>query len=195
MKAFTFYAALPNADVAFEKRLIAEWEKSWRAHGFETAVLSLNDVRRSPHWFTGSALFHSLKKGRLSPKSTACFQRWLAYDAAVRGHTSSPTLMMDYDVRNNGFRPEDVSKESVMFYDSGHLPSVISTSPGGSQRLVQTILGSAKITAEAFVEDSVMFQRNRKSYAACDVVKDAGAPGWQEAKLIHYFHGGPISRI
>ena len=194
MKAYTFFTAIPGVDQAFERRLMVEWEKNWKAHGFEPIVLSQNDVRRSPHWFTGTALFRSLKGGRLDGRSLACFQRWLAYDAVARHHNSTPTLMMDYDVRNNGFTPADVSKEAVMFYDSGHLPSVVSTALGGSQQLVQTVLGTVKIAKEAFIEDSVMFQRNRKHYKAIDVVKDAGAPGWQEAKLIHYYLGGPIPR-
>ena len=102
---------------------------------------------------------------------------------------------MDYDVRNNGFSPEDVSSEPVMFYDVGLLPSVVSTNSGGSGQLVQTVLGAAKIDKEAFLEDSIMFQRNRKHYKSCDMVKDAGeSPDWRNAKLIHYALNGPIER-
>lgn len=196
MKVFTYFAVgVPDTDRAFEQRLLDRWKDSWKKHGFEPGVLSLNEMRRSPHWFTATALFRSLKGGRLHPKSLACFQRWIAYDAVVRHHNPEPTLLTDYDVVNNSFTPAEVSKESVMFYDVGHLPSAVSTASGGSQRIVQTLLGTAKIAQEAFIEDSIMFQRNRVNYASCDVVKDAGAPGWEKAKLIHFYPNGPIQRI
>ena len=117
-------------------------------------------------------------------QSTACFHRWFALEAVSRG-AADPVMLTDYDVRNCGFKTEDVARDPVMFYDKGHVPCAVSVWGPGAKSLVQLLLTTAeKFSKEAFIEDSTLFQHVRPRFPSRDVVRE-GAAWLDRAKLVH----------
>ena len=182
MKAFTYYHPCDGFPRVEQQPRVDAWGRNWKAAGFETVVLSLNDVRRSQHWFAMQSALAGVARKSLSDLGRARIQRWVALEATLKGKPGV-SLMTDYDVGNVGFTPADVAPSGTVFYDAGHIPCAVSTDAPGALALVQYLLVSVQRYAkESLMEDTFLFQHARTKFATRDVVREG--PG-KEAKLLH----------
>jgi hypothetical protein len=182
MKAFTYYHPCDGFPKVGQQPWVDAWVKNWAAAGFEPVVLSLNDVRRSQHWFAMQSALAGVARKSLSDLGRARIQRWVALEASMKGKPGV-ALITDYDVVNKGFTPEDVVAKGTAFYDRGHVPCVVSTDATGALALVQFLLVALqRFAKESLVEDTFLFQHARTGFAVKDIVREGAG---HEAKLLH----------
>lgn len=115
MKIYTYFE---NINFKQQEELVELWNKSWSSHGFETAVLTLEDAQKHPHYeeFVEKIkqLVLQVTEKPLNRYGLSCYLRWLAY--ATQENTDS-FLVSDYDIINTGYMPVDVleSKQKLSF--------------------------------------------------------------------------------
>jgi len=88
----TFFEPVPGgccgASEEGHMKLMAAWETAWRAKGWETRVLTMDDSRKHPDFKKMDDILARLK---VSQYNRRCFFRWLAMAANGGG------WMSDYD--------------------------------------------------------------------------------------------------
>lgn len=90
------------------------WGHSWRANGWRPVTLSAQHSGRHP-------LFESVRRHVMSLPSVngpafevACYLRWLAYAVWLEQNPSAESvLVVDYDVVNCGYTPDDWALDGV----------------------------------------------------------------------------------
>lgn len=114
MKAFVYYSEVPELYAPqTQLDLISLWKKSWSKQGWETVVLSKDDVKNAPGFAGHLEKIWSLPTVFGHKYEEACFLRWLAVANAGGG------MLCDYDVMNYGFTPpEEVSGMTLICADS-----------------------------------------------------------------------------
>ena len=106
-KVACFYTALKNnaGTVAFTEQcypMIDYWSKSWQKNGWETFVLTEEDIEKDDDYF--ALKFDRFEKSNLCKYtidwdceySRACYLRWLAYHQFAKKH--GDIFWCDYDI-------------------------------------------------------------------------------------------------
>lgn len=186
MKIVTYYDTILALNPKEQAEKLRVWGERWREAGFQTQQVGLNDFRRSNYRITAQTIFRNKKTPRNRDFELARFYRWFAYDAVLSGTTSpEPILYSDYDCLPNGFTPADVSRDEIVFYDRGAIPSLVSTHTRGLQTLQQMLIRTSGPMEDSFVCDTILFQHNRHLFTVLDVVRDRSEPNSEQAKVIH----------
>jgi hypothetical protein len=186
MKIVTYYEPIHALNPQEQSQKLKNWTEAWKAAGFEAQQIGLNDFRRSRHRITAQTLFRNRKTPRNADLELACFYRWFAYDA-VSNHIASPepVLFSDFDCLPNGFTPDNVLRDEIVFYERGSIPCLVSTSSSGLNKLQQMLVRTPAPMDDAFVSDMILFQHNRHLFKTVDCVRDRNEPDSKKAKVIH----------
>jgi hypothetical protein len=186
MKIVTYYEPIHELNPREQSEKLKKWSEEWKAAGFEVQQVGGNDFRRSRHRITAQSLFRNTKTPRNADLELACFYRWFAYDV-VSNHIMSPepVLFSDFDCLPNGFTPEDVLRDEIVFYERGSIPCLVSTASNGLQKLQQFLIRTPDPMEDSFVSDMILFQHNRLQFKTVDCVRDRNEPNFEKAKVIH----------
>ncbi len=129
-KVYAYYEFLPNMKNNDAMELIAEWEKSWKANCWIPIVLNHTHAMTHPkyeHWSTKLAQLPTVNDPLYE---NACYLRHLAM-AAVGGG-----LMVDFDVINLSFKPDDMVKVDMFTTFEGSVPSMVYASTSEYERII-----------------------------------------------------------
>lgn len=96
MNVFTYYEPTP---LLGQEYLLACWQDSWRAKGWNPCVLGADDARRHPLFQAYNKAIKSFPTVNAREYEEACWRRWLAYSVASDEHVES-IVATDYDVIN-----------------------------------------------------------------------------------------------
>jgi hypothetical protein len=115
VNAYTYYNPVPGAiwNSRDQLELIKLWEKSWRKHGWNPVVLSEAHAKKHPRFPEFKQIFWSLPTEYGHDYEGQCFMRY----AAVSIQKQPMSLMLDYDVINYGFTPEDALVATRKYLD------------------------------------------------------------------------------
>lgn len=130
-KVYTYYEYLPNMKNNDALELIAEWEKSWRANCWIPVVLNRTHATTHARYEDWSRRLAQLPTVNDPLYEISCYLRHLAM-AAVGGG-----LMVDFDVINLNFKPDDMVKFDVFTTFEGSVPSMVYASTSEYERVVE----------------------------------------------------------
>lgn len=162
-----------------DTNLLLTWEAAWKASGFQTKIVTLEDAKHHPAYEKFDRLLN-LEKMPFGYYDKLCFLRWLAM-AAVGGG-----FMSDYDT----FPVRSFSKEHMTMKDLpndgkltvfdtvrlGGVPSVVSGSAAEFDRIAHSLLyNNLQVgVREKFWSDMLalmdVYQKNSDEYILTDAV-------------------------
>lgn len=204
MKVFCYFDEIPG--IAPDRLLLDLWRKSWEHFGWETQMLSKADaLARNPEACAKIMASEELRRGPCPEGyNLATHLRWAAHPGG---------LIIDYDVINNGFRPQDM----IALWDDAadHLGDVwmplflnvvpcccaVYADPEQVDVLLAAILEhadnpDASEGERTFVcHDQAIFERFADRWAGVpqSLVTEYTLPGWREAPLIHFCNSKTVS--
>jgi hypothetical protein len=114
----TYYVPVEGLwSVESQRALIEVWSRSWEKAGWTATVLTEADVASHPRFAFFKEHFDAKPTEYGVQYTSACFMRWLA--AAHYGSLRSDGIMLvDYDVVNYGFEPQELRpNEMTIFCD------------------------------------------------------------------------------
>jgi hypothetical protein len=195
MKAVTYFNEVESLH---DPALLELWKASWAKFGWEPVVLTIKDALETDpdmvERFQKSPLLKS-HPGNPSGYVWACLVRWVA-----QLKIKEPSLLLDWDVICNGYKPEDAPKETndfrPVFLAGGLCPCAVA----GRHMTWQMICAwlefapfAPNFSTEALAKD------NADQYAIAYVmpkewaIVDPKSPciayqneGWKTAPMIHF---------
>lgn len=194
MKVFTYFTQI---DCLNDPDLIRCWKSSWSKHGWETVVLGEQESRSADaemyNRFRQSPLLKSCPTN--PPQYTmAAMLRWIPMTKVTE-----PCLHVDWDVMNNGYRPEHLPSPipDVPVYLSGWTcPSAIYATPRGWKLWVAILEACPyfpRFNADDLLKNScdqyaggitpAEFYWIHPSFPCKSYNKD---PGWESCPLPHF---------
>lgn len=197
MNIYTYHVPVPQIDQRVESTVLANWQRTWRKHGWEPVILSHQHARSNPGYNQYREAMS--KKPMMNSKEyeLACFMRWLAMETVGGG------VHCDYDVMNNGLSPMDVKPflddGKMTLYEPAHVPSMVSGSREEYRRMCDHFArfelshykphmmaesqGGKKVSDMFILANDPSVVRPHKL-----VWEFHREPGWQGAKVIHFSH-------
>lgn len=202
----TYYSQIPGhwSPAEDEQKLIELWQHSWRKYGWDPIVLTEADVKSHPRY----AFFHEIFSAKPSEYGVAycnaCWLRWLAA-AHYSSLRTSHTMLVDYDVINHGFEPQEIEPGKLKIFCDEPPSSVFMGAVMGSS---QHFLDMAELFA-SWAPDSYDWNAHANCFHQDDLnqlvrmfesksrpkpdffVKVPGCSlfdysSWRTAKLVHY---------
>ncbi len=177
---------------ADDRALIALWQKSWEAAGWETIVLGRKDIDW-PEEALDRFRAHPTINGR--EYEFICFARHVAF------RYSEATVFSDFDIINYGWNPPSTDFRFAAHVHSfcGKRPGLFTASKDGLDWLLGWMRSSAPgliqdINGRKHCSDLTVFMGLPISFSA-DVV-EYGDNCWTSAPLVHYGNAtfGPDNR-
>ncbi len=114
--AITYYTPVPGLwSEDSQWKLIDVWRRSWTKAGWETVVMMPSDVMTHSRYPFFKEQFEAKPTEYGVEYTSACFLRWLAasHYGTLRG---IDVMLVDYDVINYGFEPQDVRPEEMTIF-------------------------------------------------------------------------------
>lgn len=114
----TYYVPVPGLwDPESQEHLIRLWARSWRKAGWNPIILTTADVESHPRYGFFKEQFELKPTEYGVTYTSACFLRWLAA-ARYGGIRGIDIMLVDYDVVNYGFEPQELRpNEMTIFCD------------------------------------------------------------------------------
>lgn len=120
MKIYSYYESISGFS---EDPVIQRWRETWTAHGWEPTLLGRADAEKHILFDSYEKVISTLPTVNPRQYEAACFLRWLAMLSVGGG------FMCDYDVMNNGLKPDQVSSfiksPTMIFLESNGVPSAV----------------------------------------------------------------------
>lgn len=204
MTVTTYFEKLPGMDA--DNDLLELWRKSWRNAGWEALVLAQRDAQAANPALCERILnSRELRRGPCPEGyNFACHLRWVAMQA-------QGGLMVDFDVLNNGFTPDDMrhlveaeGKSRALFLSGTSCPCAVFATPLRVSEMIEVILihadqadsgawqpGGFAGELSFVAHDQAIFERfgDRWKYLKPPVVVERGGTLWEQAPLIHFCNG------
>jgi hypothetical protein len=153
----TYYDPVPDIDEGIQQKEIAVWRDSWERWGWECRVLGRADVVITPDEL---ARLQRLPSVNPPGYDMACYLRWFAMRNLGGG------LMVDYDVVNVGWTPDDAEwlLPIPRMLASGFVPCAMDLTAGAAVDLCVMLLSYQPDAADLFegrahVSDMTIMQR------------------------------------
>jgi hypothetical protein len=184
MNVYTYYQ--PLAGFGKQVELINLWKKSWAQNGWKPVVIGSDQAQRDWKEFK-RVLSAAEKLPTKNPRTyeNNCYLRHLAMKNAGGG------LMTDYDVMNYGFVPGDVPVKpckDMLFLDPSKVPCALYGHSDAyaeiCDKFVAASTGEFPIDA-GHTSDMLIIMAGIYGEVK-PVVVEFGAPGWEDAKLVHF---------
>lgn len=118
---YTYYNNIHQSEDEYQNILIELWKLSWKKNGFNPVVLTKESAVKHPSYLKYKRKvekIHLFLTGReISQYGLSCFERWLAYASL---NLENPFYVSDYDVINNGFKPQNlqINEKKISFLDT-----------------------------------------------------------------------------
>lgn len=166
----------------FQRETIRLWAKSWSQSGWSPVVLGIREAASHPvhdEFVRVVSKYPTINDPRYE---LACYRRYLAMVTTGGG------LHTDYDVINNGFKPQDMPpiEDTLQTLDSWGTPCAAFGSKLAWEKAIGTLCGykpqAGKHTSDMTILDEMTPLRRH------NVSQDFGAEGWQSCKLIHFLN-------
>lgn len=112
----TYYVPVPGLwSIDSQRALIDVWERSWRKAGWDPVVLTEADTSTHPRYAFFKEHFDAKPTEYGVEYTSACFMRWLAaaHYGSLRG---TDVMLVDYDVINYGFEPQEVRPNELTIF-------------------------------------------------------------------------------
>lgn len=203
MKVFAYFEQIPG--IQPDLQLLDCWRRTWEHYGWQPEELTRAQATlRSPG--AASRILASAELGRgPCPEgyNYATHLRWAAF-ASIGG------LIVDYDVMNNGFTPDDLNRlrerherERPIFLNACPCCCAVYAEPAAASRMLARILQHEEEARDAaskgaalefrgelsFVcHDQAIFERFKDDwqYPEQSYVTEFGVGDWRNAPLIHF---------
>jgi len=212
MKVYTYFNPLPGfRDVDAERRLIALWERSWLARGWEPVVLIHEDLRHLPGFDTYLNAYWLLPTEYGHEYESLCFMRWWAVGQVAK----ETCVMSDYDVINYSLPPPEPDGKMTLITDPpphGSSMGVVLGEPWQFTEMATLMRdwvpdehdinrgathGGKLHCSDASMVARMFDNKNREKppwFVKAEGSRIFGEPGWLESPLVHYgyrmFHDG-----
>lgn len=182
MKVFTFYAPVDGKQEPDELALIALWQRSWAARGWEPVVL---DQASLPPDAEVARLRRRLQKLPSFNKRNLdlwCYLRWLAVARQGGG------FMSDYDVINYAFAPRPAG---ALTTHERFVPCLVSGTAGEYLRAVrwfeeQELGWLDRWWRRVHTSDMLVMKAHRAEFAQATDCIEFGVAGWETAPVVHF---------
>lgn len=118
---YTYYDNIHQDEDEYQNHLIELWKISWEKNGFNTFVLTKESALKHPNYSNFKnkieKIHLSIAKTPITQYGLSCFERWLAYSSLK---LNKPFYVSDYDVINNGFKPQNlqIDPQKISFIDT-----------------------------------------------------------------------------
>lgn len=149
MKIYTYYEDIDFKD---QDELVALWEKSWKAKGFDPIVLTEKDAEKSDFYDEFVAkitkLHQDITEKPLSKYGLSCWLRWLAYST----QPEEKFFVSDYDVINHNFNPTEPA--DILHLMDSDCPCIASGTPSQFLALCKKFIEVSEQNKEFFIEES-----------------------------------------
>lgn len=166
--------------------VIELWRESWAKHGWDPIVLGEKNFKEWYFWDEYDLAVTKLPTVNNHRYERACFRRWGAM--ALHGG-----VMLDYDVMNYGFRPEQVPSTNRCLLLDGDSPCVVWASAEDYERACNIFMayqptpddleGVRPHTSDMHISTKLcgmgLFERMR-------ICREYKNEGWETAPLVHY---------
>jgi hypothetical protein len=143
---YTYYDNIHPADDAYQNILIELWKLSWKKNGFNPIVLTKENAVKHPRYSKFKKeiekIHLSLTGNKITKYGLSCFERWLAYGSL---NLDKPFYVSDYDIINNGFKPQNlqIDEKKISFLDT-LCPSIAIGNSSLFNFFIEDILTSSK---------------------------------------------------
>lgn len=159
----TFFEPVPGGCCGMSEeghqRLIQAWESSWRASGWETQILTMDDAKKHKDF---DKLSEILERFNVDEYNKRCFYRWLAM-AEIGG------WMSDYDTFPLNFSAE-VGAKLAQYGEftslEGPVPSLIQANKQEWERIIQTMMELLELRKDddkGIISDMYMLEKIKTS--------------------------------
>lgn len=190
MNIYTYYQTLPlNTAIEDENLWLLDiWQKSWRYHGWNPIVLTLDDAKRNPLYQKFRDKCETYPTVNSREYETACYVRWLTmFDKS--GWTT------DFDIINYGFKPVDYKNKivsltgslggSTIFGPNEFYQNVIDTiyNYKFDEDVDFTVIDNEKIL---HVSDMKIMDKCLKPIKSIVLEKKYGLDGYESVPVVHY---------
>jgi hypothetical protein len=182
----TYFRPCDDPDaLAEQKRILAIWERSWRAAGFEPVILTEAHAREHPQFEEYCVEMGA--KPTINPPAyeMACWLRWMAAHALNR-----VVFLTDYDVLPFSFGPapihQDLDKFPTML--CGGVPCAVIGTPEQFEAAINAFVTCQPTQEQGQPHLSDMHAAQQLGFRSVDICREYGTAGWKEAKLIHFNH-------
>lgn len=194
MNVYTFHNAVPGIELRERYTMLKIWQQSWIKRGWKPIILTpIDALQRSdyPKYFDKFFSFPTI-----NPKEyeIACFIRWIAVLEAAK-FTNQPSLMVDYDVLNNGFYPEDLTIQPFarlpVSLCRGGCPCALFGFIAQFENLIKEFVDykpllQDNINGRSHVSDQTIFAKICIDSPLQDLTRSLGEEGFEQAKLWHF---------
>jgi hypothetical protein len=183
-KVHTYYRPCDDPDaLAEQKRILAIWERSWRAAGFEPVILTEAHAKEHPKFEEYRAAFEA--KPTINPKAyeMACWLRWVAM-AQIGG------TLLDYDVLPFGFLPSQEARvnSTLPLMLCASVPCAVMGYKSQYESAIDAFVTCAPTHEQGQPHLSDMHAAQQLGFRSVDICREYGTAGWKEAKLVHFNH-------
>lgn len=162
--------------------IIEAWIKSWTKHGWNPVLLNRAACGQCQDYLARVKRHYSKSHEWYE---TACYARWVA----MGFHGG---LMVDYDVLNRGYTPEDhgnLSQSYPVFIGSNdHVPCFVAGRAAAFTEAARIFM-NAPVRKGEQTSDMLLIHREfvpGVDYTPGRIVVEHGAVGWEAAKLVHF---------
>ncbi len=187
-KVHTYFRPGHGEFVEEQKRLLAVWEREWKAAGFEPVILTEDDARKHPRFEEWSKAL--LAKPTVNPPGfeAASWLRWIAMAHLGGG------LMTDYDVVPNGFTPERAVEalgsvaQPFPILLCKKVPCAVVGVAAAYENALNAFVKCKPIIEQGKPHLSDMHAAIQLDFQTIDLCAEYFASGWKTAPLIHFPH-------
>jgi len=182
MKVYTFYSPVEGKREREERELIALWQESWAAMGWEPAVLGYESLVFDNELNELVRKFKKLPSINRHNLDYWCYLRWVAVAQQGGG------FMCDYDVINYSFAPRAADKLTT--YDR-YVPCLVSGSSAEFMRAVgwfadQKVGIFSRFVSHAHTSDMLILKNHQSEFEQSNECVEYNVPGWETAPTVHY---------
>lgn len=169
---------------ASDTKLLLTWESSWKAAGFETKIITLEDAKHHPAYEKFDKLLN-LEKMPFGYYDKLCFLRWLAMAAVGGGYMSDYDTFPLRSFSSDHMKMRHLPNEGrLTVYDTvrnGGVPSVVSGTAEEFDRIAHSLLYNnlqvgirEKFWSDMFALMDI-YQKNPEEYVLEDQVLKGNA--------------------
>ena len=166
------------------EKMLPLWERTWKKHGWKTAILRKAHAMRHPLHDQLIAHVNTLPTVNAHDYENACYRRHLAM--ALVGDS----LLTDYDVINNGFTPEMMPplSDTIDTLDAGAIPCAAFGTQKAWNEWIDVLMNHQATNGETHVSDMTIFQIHHpvRNYFCNHLLSH----GWDKLPLIHFNANG-----
>lgn len=145
MKIYTFFEeSIKTHNPDSQERLISLWKDNWIDKGWEPVILN-NDFAKAHYYYNEfvekMSKYHVLITGnKINEYGVYCYTRWLAYAML---DSNDQIYTCDYDLINNGLKPNQIKNSGGLHLMSEYCPCFVS---GNSRDFLRLARFMANIT-------------------------------------------------